>query len=110
MGTLIKALGIVAAVIVLLLSLPWIVERNAPQLLSDEELRERALSTNMLPVPKTYEELIKVADNPKNPLSLEKIALGKALFLILYSPSTGISAAHHATSSKREAMTICLQR
>lgn len=80
MGTLIKALGIVAAVIILLLSLPRMVERNAPQLLSNEELRERALSTNMLPVPKTYEELLKVADNPQNPLSPEKIALGKKLF------------------------------
>jgi cytochrome c peroxidase len=34
----------------------------------------------MLPVPKTYEALLKVVDNPENPMSAEKIALGHKLF------------------------------
>ncbi len=80
MGTLFKAIGIVAAVIALLVSLPSFLHRKAPELLSDEDLRQRALSTKMLPIPKTYDELLKVTDNPENPLRPEKIALGKELF------------------------------
>ncbi|TET88104.1 MAG: c-type cytochrome [Sulfurovum sp.] len=75
-----KVLGITIVVMVLLLSLPTILPKKAPKELSDAMLRERALSTNMLPVPKTYEALLKVVDNPDNLMSKEKIALGKELF------------------------------
>jgi cytochrome c peroxidase len=34
----------------------------------------------MLPIPNTYDALLKVIDNPDNPMSKEKIALGKELF------------------------------
>jgi len=47
---------------------------------SDNELRQRAISTNMLPIPTTYEELLKVVDNPQNPMTSQKIALGKELY------------------------------
>ncbi|MEA1952763.1 MAG: cytochrome-c peroxidase [Campylobacterota bacterium] len=79
MNTLMKILGIVTVLIVIILSLPTILHKNIP-LLSDEMLRERAISTNMLPVPKTYEALLEVVDTPENPMSRAKIALGKELF------------------------------
>jgi len=80
MNSFMKVLGITIVVMVLLLSLPTILPKKAPKELSDAMLRERALSTNMLPVPKTYEALLKVVDNPDNLMSKEKIALGKELF------------------------------
>ncbi len=80
MNSFMKVLGITIVVIVLLLSLPTILPKKEPKELSDAMLRERALSTNMLPVPKTYEALLKVVDNPDNLMSKEKIALGKELF------------------------------
>ena len=79
MNTFIKVLGIVTLVIIILLSLPMFLHKKIPQL-NDEMLRERALSTNMLPVAKTYEALLEVVDNPNNPMSREKIALGEELF------------------------------
>ncbi len=48
--------------------------------ISDNNLRDKALSLGLKPIPKTYEDLLKVVDNPQNPLSVEKIALGKKLF------------------------------
>ena len=47
---------------------------------SDKELRETALSRDMSAVPNSYEDLLKVIDNPENPMSREKISLGKELF------------------------------
>jgi len=79
MNTLLKILGIITAVIVVLLLLPTVLHKQIPKL-NDEMLRQRALSTNMLSIPKTYESLLKVIDNPDNPMSREKIALGKELF------------------------------
>jgi len=66
--------------VALIAALPYILPKKATPKWSDKELRSKALSLNMLPTPKTYEELLKVANNPKNPLSREKIALGKRLF------------------------------
>ena len=48
--------------------------------LEDNELREYALSRNLAPVPTKYSELLKVIDNPSNPMTPAKIALGKQLF------------------------------
>ncbi len=67
-------------VIVILLSLPYLLQERKFQIYSDDALREVALSRGMLPVPKTYEELLKVADNPQNQMSVKKIALGKKLY------------------------------
>ena len=80
MNTFIKVLAIVTLVIIILLSLPLFLHKKIPQL-NDEMLRERALSTNMLPVPKTYEALLEVVDNPNNPMSRKKILLGEELFI-----------------------------
>ncbi len=66
-------------VVTLIISLPFFIKKATP-VLTDAELRDRALSTTFQPVPKTYGELLKVLDNPENPMSKEKIALGKELF------------------------------
>ena len=93
MNTLIKILGLVTVLIILLLSLPFIFHKKIPEL-SDTMLRERALSTNMLPIPKTYEALLEVIDNSDNPMSREKISLGKELFFdTLLSQDKTISCA-----------------
>ena len=93
MNTLMKILGITVVVIVFLLSLPTFLHKKTPHL-NDTMLRERALSTNMLPVPKTYEALLEVTDNPDNRMNREKIALGKELFFdTLLSQDKDISCA-----------------
>ena len=71
---------IALCVVTFLYSLPQFIPNKEIPKWSDKELRSKALSLNMLPVPKTYQELLKVVDNPNNPLSKEKIALGKKLF------------------------------
>ncbi len=66
--------------VILVFMLPFVVpDRVIPQW-NDRQLREAALSRKMLPVPKTYEALLEVVDNPNNPMSRAKIALGKQLF------------------------------
>ena len=47
---------------------------------SDTALRQLALSSGLRSVPKTYAGLLNVVDNPDNPMTREKIALGKRLF------------------------------
>jgi cytochrome c peroxidase len=54
--------------------------KRGVKVLSDNQLRQRAISTNMLPIPRKYEELLKVVDNPQNPMTPQKIALGKELY------------------------------
>jgi cytochrome c peroxidase len=54
--------------------------KRGVEVLSDNQLRQRAISTNMLPIPTNYEELLKVVDNPQNPMNPQKIALGKELY------------------------------
>jgi len=66
--------------VVLILLLPWIIPQRQIVQPSDEELREMALSGGMLPTPREYKGLLAVVDNPNNPLSRAKIALGKDLF------------------------------
>ena len=65
---------------VFLLALPFILPKKQTIQYSDKALREAALSGNMLPVPQTYEALLKVVDNPENPMSAKKITLGRELF------------------------------
>ncbi len=79
MKKLFHPITITLLVLCILIVLPLLIKRPAPKL-TDAQLRERALSTTMKPIPKTYEALLKVVDNPKNHMSREKIALGKKLF------------------------------
>ena len=80
MRNIILPIFIALLMIAIIFLLPFILPGNKFHSYSDSELRNVALSRNMLPVPKTYEGLLKVIDNPKNPLSKEKILLGKKLF------------------------------
>ncbi len=73
---ILSALAIVVAFYTFLLLLP----KAKITYLADKELRAYALSHNLAPTPTSYEALLKVTDNPQNPLTPEKIALGKKLF------------------------------
>jgi cytochrome c peroxidase len=48
--------------------------------LSDEELRNKALSLDITPVPQNYTQLLDVLNTNQEELGFEKIALGKQLF------------------------------
>lgn len=63
-----------------LLALPSILKDRDFKTYTDKELRQRALNRGMMSIPKTYKDLLKVVDNPNNPMSPEKIALGKELY------------------------------
>ncbi len=80
MKKLFHPITITFLVITFIFLLPSILPSKKVKVLTDDTLRERALSTNMLPTPKTYDELLKVLDNPQNPMTAQKIALGKELF------------------------------
>jgi cytochrome c peroxidase len=67
--------------VTLILSLQFVLPKRAIAKFSDEVLREAALSRDMSSVPKNYDALLKVIDNSENPMSREKIALGKELFV-----------------------------
>jgi len=67
-------------VVSLIFLLPSILPSKKAKVFTDDELRQKALSTNMLPIPTTYEELLKVVDNPQNRMTPQKIALGRELF------------------------------
>ena len=64
----------------IILSLPFLLPKRKLRNYSDEELRQTALSRNMLPIPKTFKKLLKIISTKKNPLTKEKIRLGKRLF------------------------------
>ena len=80
MKKFIHPLSIVIMILIILLSLPLILPKKKIIVYTDDELRHKALSSNMLPTPTSYEGLLEIANNPQNPLSPNKIALGKELF------------------------------
>ena len=73
-------LTIAASVIALLASLPFLLSKEPVILPNDAALREAASNHNLTPVPKDPKRRLVVTDNPENPLSEAKIALGKRLF------------------------------
>ena len=94
MKKLIHPVSITMMVVILLLSLPYLLPEKEVKYFSDDALREAALGRNMLPVPKNYEALLKVVDNSENPMSKEKIVLGKELFFdTMLSQDKSISCA-----------------
>ncbi len=74
--TILSTLG----AILIFYSILWFFPKKKIVYMSDETLREYALNRGLAPVPKTYPKLLELADNPQNPLSPAKIALGKKLF------------------------------
>jgi len=77
---IIHPITITLLVVILVILLPFILPKRELPKLTDEVLREVALSRDMSPVPINYDALLKVLGNSENPMSREKIALGKALF------------------------------
>ena len=67
-------------VISLIATLPYIVPEKPMKQYSDSELRKYALNSGLKPIPVKYEEMLKIADNPENPLTRKKIVLGEQLF------------------------------
>lgn len=80
MRKFIHPLSIVILVLSILLSLPLILSKKEIKIYTDDELRKKALSSNILPTPTSYKGLLQIADNPQNILTPDKIALGKKLF------------------------------
>ncbi len=63
-----------------LLSLPNITKERNFKTYTDEQLRKTATAKGLKAVPKSYEELLQIANKEDNPLTYEKISLGKELF------------------------------
>ncbi|RLA70426.1 MAG: cytochrome-c peroxidase [Epsilonproteobacteria bacterium] len=80
MNKILHPIAITFYVVILIISLPYILPEKELKVFSDDELREVALERDMASIPSNYEALLKVVDNPENPMSREKIALGKKLF------------------------------
>ena len=68
--------GIILLIFIVSILLPTKEKRK----FSDDGLREAALTRNMSSTPATYEELLKLVDTKENPLSKEKIELGRDLY------------------------------
>ncbi len=71
---------IILFIVMIILLLPFLLPKRKLKTYSNAKLRQIALSTNMLPVPKTYKELLKIINTPQNPMTKDKIILGKQLF------------------------------
>ena len=67
-------------VLTTLLFLPSVLPQRKFIQYTDNQLREAALSRGMKPIPKNYNEYLKVIDNKDNELTKEKVALGKKLY------------------------------
>ena len=80
MKKLLHPVTITLLVITIIFLLPLILPSKDVKVFTDDALRQRAISTNMLPIPTTYNELLKVVDNPQNHMTHQKIALGKELY------------------------------
>jgi len=94
MKGLFHPVAITLYVVLFIVSLPFILPDKSIKTYTDAQLRQAALSRDMLPIPKTFEALLKVVDTVENPLSREKIALGKKLFFdTLLSQDKTISCA-----------------
>jgi len=77
---LLHPVTITLLVLIFIFILPIVIPQKRVETLNDEVLRSLALNGNMLPTPIKYQELLKVIDNPQNPVTRDKIALGKKLF------------------------------
>ena len=83
MKFILSGIAITFAVVVLIVSLPFLLPKKSIPHFDDETLRQMALSRDIKPTPVTDKQLLMVVDNPDNPMTPEKIALGKQLFFDL---------------------------
>ena len=63
-----------------LLLLPNLTKERNFKTYSDGQLRATAQSKGLKAIPNNYEDLLKMVNDENNPMSQEKIALGKELF------------------------------
>ncbi|WP_143145190.1 cytochrome-c peroxidase [Arcobacter sp. LA11] len=110
MKTIIQNIVIAFIVISILLSLPYILKERDFKTYGDEQIRKTAISKGLKPIPNTYEDMIKVMDKKENPITREKIALGKELFFdTKLSKNSDISCATcHLISKNQEEKKIIL--
>jgi len=80
MRRLIHPISIMMIILMMIISLPFILPDRKSVEYSDKVLREKALPTKTATIPQSYDELLKMVNNPQNPLTPQKIALGKELF------------------------------
>ena len=80
MKSFIQILILAFIIISILLSLPYILKEREFEIYNNEQLQNSAISKGLKAIPKSYEELLKIVDKKDNPISQEKIALGKELF------------------------------
>jgi len=80
MKSFIQIIILAFIVISILLSLPYILKERDFAVYSDDKLRKTAISKGLKAIPNSYEELLTVLDKKDNPITKEKIALGKELF------------------------------
>jgi len=80
--------------------LPYLIPKKPKKTYSDEQLREIALSRGMHPIPKDYDVFLKLLDSKENPITKEKVTLGKKLFFdkIFSSDKTLSCASCHLLS------------
>ncbi len=79
MKKLFHPVTIALVVVGFIISLPWIIPKKEV-VLNDRQLRAAAASHNLVPMPKSYEGVLKATYNPENPPSEAKIALGQQLY------------------------------
>ncbi len=79
-GLLLRSLVIALSVIAIISAISYFTHDKTLPALSDAKLRDLATSSALVAMPKEFDELKKVIDNPKNPMSKQKIELGKKLF------------------------------
>jgi len=72
-----------------------LIPKKRMRYMSDHELRTYALSHGLSPIPKEYYELLRILDTSENPISWEKIELGRELFFDpILSKNMSISCHH----------------
>jgi len=103
MKTLIQSMIVAFIFISILLLLPSILKDRDFKEYSDEELRTTAIAKGLKAIPSTYEELLEVSYSKDNPISKEKIALGKELFFnpnLSFNKTTSCSTCHSISKDK----------
>jgi cytochrome c peroxidase len=80
MNNILKISLTVFLFVIIYLSSLWSLPKPKIEYMDDKTLREYALSHGLAPTPTEYTQLLKVLDNPQNPMTKEKIELGKKLF------------------------------
>jgi cytochrome c peroxidase len=80
MNKILKIILSAIAIVILFYTTLLLLPKSKITYMEDDTLRAYALSHNLLPTPTTYKSLLKVIDNPNNPMTPAKIALGKKLY------------------------------